>query len=265
MSSIDKIETRPGRNGRGLGRRGGAALMDLLRPGHMHRDRDADDRVADPRDVLASHEIDFELADQSIGAALDGYAKDGGTWLQAKGEFYSELAQWNGANRWAMCDRALRAALDSAADGAESDPREATQRFWDTMGDIERDSYGDMVSEMSSMMEGVLASSQPNADSNDTSNERYMPTVGSVFRSNTDEHGVVSYEISTNPNAQEHGFGNFYKWTQGDEVVHCEEKTSGNPAGTTRQLTEGEVATKLAVWQLAADLAVVDKSRKNRK
>lgn len=63
--------------------------------------------------------------------ALDGYAKDSGTWKQGHKAFREALARGD------RVDDAVREALHASGEGAESTPEEAEKRFWDSVPTFE--------------------------------------------------------------------------------------------------------------------------------
>lgn len=86
----------------------------------------------------AEKNINPERVDQAIANALDGYAKDGGTWLEARDAFYRERdnsqkrIDEEGANEQPILV-GLSAALGTAKEGAVSLPVDALKRFYDTL------------------------------------------------------------------------------------------------------------------------------------
>lgn len=63
--------------------------------------------------------------------ALDGYAKDSGTWKQGHKAFREALARGD------RVDDAVREALHASGEDAESTPEEAEKRFWDSVPTFE--------------------------------------------------------------------------------------------------------------------------------
>ncbi len=89
-----------------------------VRVNHSESSQDEPEWNPGTEEVLAA-----ETLDASITSALDGYAKDGETWTQARKVFYANLR--TGATPYA----ALKASLESAEDGAESSAEDAGNRF----------------------------------------------------------------------------------------------------------------------------------------
>jgi len=65
-----------------------------------------------------------EAPKPAIERALTGYAKDGGTWLKARGLFYEAI------EKDMPLEDALDAALETAAGGSETHPEVAKDRFY---------------------------------------------------------------------------------------------------------------------------------------
>ncbi|MFY9228259.1 MAG: hypothetical protein WAO28_02950 [Candidatus Microsaccharimonas sp.] len=82
------------------------------------------DQPEQPQENLPEHFDADKSLDKAISEALTGYAKDGGTWLLAKHNFYQALQGGSSPMD------ALTIALNTAQDGAESKPDDAIDRFY---------------------------------------------------------------------------------------------------------------------------------------